>query len=252
MGFSLRSLLGPIGTAAGAVFGLSGMLSAKDAEKAQREAAAQSINEQRRQFDLNRADFAPYREAGAASLSQLQGLMNNGDLTRRFTTDDFYNDPVAQLSMQYGLDQGIRGLNNTFGAAGNQHSGAALKALTRFGTDYGSQQAGQAQQRFVNDQTNLYNRYANLAGLGQTATNATANLGANTANQISNTLQGLGNARGASAIAQTNAMNQGVGNYLNYSLGQQYLGMLPGLGGGSVGGMPAGLGYGNNDFDWAM
>ena len=53
---------------------------AKDAAKAQAGATDAAIQEQSRQFDLNREDaqqtrndFAPYREAGTSALGTLQG-----------------------------------------------------------------------------------------------------------------------------------------------------------------------------------
>ena len=51
--------------------GVASSRAADKASKAQRGAADASIGEQRRQFDLTRADFAPYREEGARALDRL-------------------------------------------------------------------------------------------------------------------------------------------------------------------------------------
>lgn len=48
-----------------------GYLSSQNAADAQSAAAAGGIGEQRRQFDLNRADLAPYRSAGQSALQAL-------------------------------------------------------------------------------------------------------------------------------------------------------------------------------------
>jgi len=146
--------------------------------------------------------------------SDPQSVMD-APLNRKFTVSDFYNDPVTQLSMQFGLDQGRKAIDLGAGAAGLRNSGATLKALTKFGTDYAGQQAGASRGRFVNDQDNLFNRLSGVAGTGQSATNATANAGLNTASGIAGTLSNTGtnlsnlysaqgNARGAAAIAGGN------------------------------------------------
>ena len=69
----------------------------------------------------------------------------NADLTRQFTEADLAADVPFQKGMQFGLDQGTKGINERAIANGGYDSGATLKALTRFGNDYGNQQAGAAQ-----------------------------------------------------------------------------------------------------------
>lgn len=281
---------------------------AGDAADTQAGATAGATQEQRRQFDQNRQDLKPYREAGSAAITRLRDLMGLGTtgggqgalperfnqnyfrtvpeigpglyaapelyntdptfkaaaeamigsgmtasspgakefidnylrenlpagelgapataapsdgygdspLTRKFTLADFWDDPVTKASYQFGLDQGTKALANMAGARGNRNSGAQLKALERFGTDYTGQQAGQSQARYVNDQTNLYNRLAGISGTGQTAANTTAALGTSSANTIGGLMTAQGNARGAAQIAQGNAFGgalSGIGNY---------------------------------------
>jgi hypothetical protein len=106
---------------------------------------------------------------------------------------------------QFRLGEGMKGIDRQVGAMGLRNSGAALKALQRYGQDYASNEFG-----------NVFNRLSGAAGTGQSATNAGAAYGANTANQIGSLYSGLGNARGAAAISGANAiggaLNQ-VGNY---------------------------------------
>lgn len=113
---------------------------------------------------------------------------------------------------QFRLDQGSKAVTNAAGAAGMRNSGATMKALTRYGQDYASNEYG-----------NIYNRLAGTAGLGQTATTNTAGFGANTAANIGNIYTGLGNARGASAIAQGNAYAGGLNTIGNYYTQNQML-----------------------------
>lgn len=220
----------PWGAIAGAVIG--GVMqsgAASDAASAQQQASDASIAEQRREYDQNRADMAPYTAAGqgaVTTLGQRLGITgdpnaaNYGDLNKQFTVGDFYNDPVAQLSMKYGLQQGTQGINRMAAAQGGLNSGATLKALERFGTDYAGSQAGDAYSRFMNNQNTVYNRLAGVAGTGQTAATNTAQMGQNTATNIGNTITAQGNARGAASIASGNAWGNAFNTIGNY-YGQQ-------------------------------
>lgn len=133
-----------------------------------------------------------------------------GDLNKKFTLEDFWSDPVTMASYKQGLDQGTKKLENIGGASGMSKSGAQLKALTRFATDYTGNQAAGSYGRFYGDQDRIYNRLAGVAGTGQTATTAGAGFGQNTANNISQMLTAQGNARGASAIAGNNAWSNAL------------------------------------------
>lgn len=135
-----------------------------------------------------------------------------GDLTKKFTLADFWDDPVTKASYQQGLDVGTNALMNQAGASGSRNSGGTLKALTRFSTDYTGGQAAGSQARFVGDQNNLFNRLSGVAGSGQVATTNTAQMGQNSANTIGGLLSAQGNARGAAAIAGGNALSGGIQN----------------------------------------
>lgn len=145
-----------------------------------------------------------------------------GELMRDFTMADRDADPVYQSGLQFGLQQGVQGLERQASAGGMQLSGATLKALTRFGNDYGTTKAQGAYDRFNQNKTTKYNRLAGISGTGQTATNQIAQLGQNyagsvgannmnTANIIGANTIGAGNARAASYLSQ----GQSWGNALN-------------------------------------
>jgi hypothetical protein len=71
-----------------------------------------------------------------------------------------------------------------------------------------------------------------VAGIGQTATTNTASLGAQTAGNISGMLTAEGNARGAAAIARSNAMGGAVNQVGNQIYGQYTLDRILGPRGG--------------------
>lgn len=208
-----------------------------------------------RAIDEEMARQAAGRFVPGAAASGTTGYQMFGDspLLRRFTVGDFWADPVTQLGLQFGLSEGVKGINRMAGARGMRDSGSTLKALTRFGTDYTGQRAGESYNRFVGDQTNVYNRLAGLAGTGQTAATTTAGLGANTSNNIANLLSSGGNARGAAAIAGGNAMSGAAGSISNYFANQGLLNRLnnPGGSGGSDYGTLYNLAYGRGgDYNY--
>lgn len=164
-----------------------------------------------------------------------------GDLLRKFTMEDFQNDPVSKASFDFGLSEGEKAVQRMFGARGLSRSGAAVKAASRFATDYTGTKAGESQARFVADQTNTYNRLAGVAGTGQTAANTVANAGTNMANNVSGLLSSEGNARGAAAIARTNAIGGAINQVGNQIYGQYTLDRVLNRGGitGASGGATA-------------
>ena len=222
------------------VSGYLGAESAEDASYAQSQAAKAATEEQRRQYDLAREDYAPWREAGSSAVSRLSQLLGldggSGELNKKFTIADFMNDPVTKLSYQSGLDLGTQAIDRMAGARGSRNSGATLKELTRFGTDYTGQKAGESYSRFYGDQDRQYNRLAGVSGTGQTATSNLAQLGGQAASNIGNITTGLGNARGAAAIAQGNIWGGAAQNIGNWYSQNQMLNRILGSGGGqSVG-----------------
>ena len=143
-----------------------------------------------------------------------------GSLNKRFTVGDFYADPVTELGLQFGLDEGRKGLERMAAARGRLNSGETLKALTKFGTDYTGTKAAESYNRFYADQDRIFNRLSGVSGTGQTASTNTASLGAQTAATVGGLMSALGNARGAAAIGGANAYGGALGNIGNY-LGQQ-------------------------------
>lgn len=229
---------GPLGGAIGGALGgaLDSSTGNSDARQSTQAATDAAIAEQRRQFDLTRSDYAPYRAAGTQALSQLQTDMN-----APVTAADVMADP----GYQFGLDQGTRALNQRIAASGGRVSGASLKAASRFGTDYAGTGYGAAYQR----RQDRLNRLAAIAGIGQTATSGSAAAGANTGNQISSLLSSQGNATGSSQIAN-GSIWANTGNQLAALLSRNQGGSGYGSGGsqgyftqwGSGGGFGSGTG----------
>ena len=189
----------------------------RQASEAQAQSQSESIAFQQRQADQARADQAPWRAAGEAALGKLTAVPD-------FTGASLQSSP----GYQFGLSEGMKGVTNSAAARGGLLSGAALKAASRYNSDYAGTKFNDA---FNQDAANK-NRLASIAGVGQTAAGQMANssnaLGSNvgngminTGNQIAGNTIGAGNARASGYLAQGNALtgaiNQGVSAWNNYN-----------------------------------
>ena len=170
--------------------GVSSSRAAKKAARATREGTDASIAEQRRQYDLSRADFQPWRQAGQNALNQLAD-----------PTANFYASP----DYEFRRGEGMRDIGNQFAARGS--GGNAMKALAGYNSNLASGEFG-----------NWFNRTFAQAEAGRGATGTTAQLGANAANNISGAYMNQGNA--LASISQNkyaninNQIQGGIGNYL--------------------------------------
>lgn len=202
MPFASAAVIGGVVAAAGAV-GAAAISSnaSKNAAKSQANASAAANQEQQREYDQTRADYAPYREAGTNALTHLNGLMADPSQATK--------DP----SYAFGMSQGTQAIDRSAASGGSLYSGATLKALERYGQDYAGTK--------LNEQ---YNRYANIAGLGQVATSGTTAAGTNAANQIGNNLTSLGNAQAANSLNQGNIWSNAANQLSSYGKNNNWFG----------------------------
>ena len=164
-------------------------------------AANMANDHQRYMYDQNRKDQEPWMNVGRNALKQ----MYDGTLYNNFKMSDFQKDPGYQFRM----DEGVRALENSAAAKGSLNSGATLRALTEFGQNLASNEYNNAYNRFNADRDQRYNKLANLAGAGQTATSNVGAAGqAYSSNYGSNLMAGQ-QARSAGRIGQWNDINQG-------------------------------------------
>ena len=144
--------------------------------------------------------YAPYSQFGQQSLNALAGAMGlgggNGYLMRQPTQAELQMDPGYAFRFQ----EGQRGLERQMAAGGLGGSGAALKAATRFGQDMGSQEYGNAYNRFMANRANqmaLLQGGVNTGfGAAQGIGNASIGAGTNLANVYGNTGQQIAASQG--------------------------------------------------------
>lgn len=163
--------------------------------------------------------------------------------TRSFGLADFQQDPGYQFRM----NQGTEAIQNSAAARGGLFSGNTGRALAEYGQNFASNEYQNAYNRYNNDRSTNFNRFASLAGLGQTATRDVAQMGMNSAqNQANYGMQGA-NARAAGQMGQANAWVGGINGAANAY--QQYNMMNQGGGWGGGYGGTNDRGGGSN-YDW--
>lgn len=185
------------------VGGVAQGVAGSKAAKAQKKAADQQVEEQRRQYDQTRADYAPWRQTGGSALARLAseyGLSTgatpgNAPVSSQFTASPGY---------QFRLNEGIKAAERSASARGLLGSGTALKSIQRYGEGLAASEYG-----------DYWNRLAGLAGVGQAATSGTAAAGQNAVNGISQAYQNAGNARASSYANTGSAINSGINNALS-------------------------------------
>ena len=187
---------------------------AESASQLQYEATSDAAKQQREMFDILNAQQAPYREAGYGALNQINTMLPQ--FTKEFTSADLIKnlDPSYQFMLQQGL--GATGQAMNVGGGGSNVD----LARQRFAQEYAKSGAQQAFNNYQSQQSNIYNRLSNLAGIGQAAQSQANTLGSNTANALSQLGIGGASALGAGQVGAANAMAGaygGIGNALTLS-----------------------------------
>lgn len=162
--------------------------SAKKAAKAQVKAAQLGVDELHRQFDLTRADLAPWRQVGGAAIQAGADMLKPG------------YDYTASPSYQFRLGEGNRAIEGSAASKGTLMSGGTLKDIDRF-----------SQGLAASDFGDSFNRQMAIAGGGQQAATAGAQLGQQTAGGIADLYTQMGNAKASGYIGQSNAIGNTIG-----------------------------------------
>ena len=182
---------------------------ATQASQTQYQATQDAANQQREMFNLLNEQQKPYRESGYQALGKINEMLPT--LTKEFTSADL----IANLdpSYKFMLDQGIgaTGQSMNVGGGGSNVDLAKIK----FAQDYAKTGAQQAYTNFSNQQSNIYNRLANLAGIGQASQAQSNTLGTNTTNALSQLGIGGASALGAGTVGAANAFAGGLSNIGN-------------------------------------
>jgi hypothetical protein len=200
------------GTAASGISGLMGAGAARQAGQEQAQASMMSAIIQAQQADAARAQqqkmyeesvarMEPFRQGGVAATNRMQELYGiggsptaagYGSYAQPFSMADYQADPGYAFRVQ----QGQQAIDRSAAAQAGLQSGAALKAAARFGQEMGSQEYGNAYNRFLQQRELQLRALQGLASPGASMAAQTGQLGVQTGANIANTMLGAGQALG--------------------------------------------------------
>lgn len=183
--------------------------------KAQARAADRATDEQRRQFERQVELQAPFREAGVNALPELIAASRYTP----FSMEQFEQDP----GYAFRLREGLKALDRTAAARGGLLGGNQLRGVTQFGQELASQEYGNAFNRYQAERAARLNPLQSLVGMGQTTASTLAGQAGQLGQSVGANMIGAGNARASGYMGVANALTSGLGQYLNYSQGQDLL-----------------------------
>jgi hypothetical protein len=198
-----------LGLSAGAsvLGGVMGSRASKNAANVQSSATDRATQMQYDMNDRARADSMPWMDAGREALGTLRSMTQaGGEFASPLNVGDVQNEP----GYQFGMGEGLKATGRQLARLQGRNGGATLKALTRFGTDYGATKYNDAWNRANADRGFRYNALANLSGTGQQAVNQITGVGMNTANNAGNLTTSGGAARAAGLVGSANAIGNGL------------------------------------------
>lgn len=217
----------------GGVVGIGGALiqanAAQGAAQTQANALNNSLNMQQGMFNTIQANEQPYIQGGAGAMSELKYLLGEGtpgvngeptssaaggfgSLNAPFTVDQFHKMSPAY---QFDLQQGGQGVLNGDTSGQGALSGAAMKDLISFNSNYANNSFNNAFQQYQTQQNNVFNRLNTLATLGSNAGSNNATNASGFASSMGNTASNIGTANAAGQVGVANAITGGLGNLSN-------------------------------------
>lgn len=198
----------------------------RDAANTQAQAADRAAALQKEMFDEQQRMSAPYREAGVTGQNRLMELLGLGANTGaegygRYSKDFGMSDFQADPGYAFRLSEGQKSLDRQAAARGGLISGGALKAATRYGQDMGSQEYGNAYNRYQTNRSNQLAPLGSLMASGQAAAaGAAANAGQYGTNAGNLMVQG-GQAQAAGQLGAGNTINNALGTMASAYQNQQ-------------------------------
>lgn len=217
----MSAVAAAIGGAA-VIGGASTIIAGQNAANAQSQAADRANQFASTQTQEMQQRAEPWRETGVFANNLLTQGIDSGDLTRKFTMNDFHQDP----GYQFQLGQGQLAMQRSAAAAGMLNSEGTQQRLNDYSQGMANTSYQQALQNFTNNQQQRYNMLSGLSGSGLNAATG-QNLAATNYMKTGNeNMLGQGSAMAAGAVAQgngiANAVNNGANQFMNYNAMSKY------------------------------
>jgi len=176
-------------------------LASNKASKTAKQTAETNNALQRDIYAQNQGALSPYMEAGKPATSAIQSLLGlSGDPTAQ---QGAFNQWRNATGYQDQFAEGQRAVTGSLGRAGLLDSGAAQKALTKYGQSQANQSFG-----------SYYNMLAGQQQVGLAGASALAGVGQNYANSVSNNNNYASEVQSNSALANAGILN----NFLSQGL----------------------------------
>lgn len=228
------------GTIASGVGSVLGAGAAYSGAQMQADAAKQAAANQMSMFNTINNQLQPQRGAGYQSLNQIRSMLpgqyttydetgkpvgtaqGTDYLTRQFTPQDLQAGLAPNY--QFMLNQGQQQTQRQANLAGGAMGGNALRALQDYTQNYAGNAYQNAFQNFNTQRTGIYNTLAGIAGIGQNATNTSANAGQAATTAAGQLGVGSAAAQAAGLTGAANALQGGVQNYQQNQILQAILG----------------------------
>jgi hypothetical protein len=187
----------------------------KSAAQTQADAAGRSQDQLLAAGQEAKEGYTPYTDIGKTALSDI--TKQSPYFQQQFTNKDL--NSYLSPGYEFRLGQGQRANMMASNATGGAVSGNALKSLQDYSQNFASGEYANAFNQFQTQRTNIYNQLSDIAKMGLTGQQGTANAILGTGTNIASITSGLGNAQAASQIGQANAISgavQGAGNAASY------------------------------------
>lgn len=217
-----------------------GALASYSGAQMQADAAKQAAANQMSMFNTINNQLQPQRGAGYQSLNQIRSMLpgqyttydetgkpigtaqGTDYLTRQFTPQDLQAGLAPNY--QFMLNQGQQQTQRQANLAGGAMGGNALRALQDYTQNYAGNAYQNAFQNFNTQRTGIYNTLAGIAGIGQNATNTSANAGQAATTAAGQLGVGSAAAQAAGMTGVANAVQGGLQNYQQNQILQAVLG----------------------------
>jgi len=151
------------------------------------------------QYKTTQGYLDPYSKAGGSALDQLSRYTGEGGKwNKNFEMSDFQEDPGYAFRLQ----QGQQALERSAASKGRFQGGGMLKALTDYGQNMGSQEYGNAFNRFQTEKGNQYSQLMGLANIGYGASGQQAGYSQNYGDMLGRSAEEIGAIRSAEKLGQ--------------------------------------------------
>lgn len=208
---------GLFASAAGGLIGSGMQASAAESAAAQQAAASRyAADLQKQMFDIQNAQYAPYRQAGYGALTRV------GELLPSLTTPVTEAEIKGLPGFDFAIKQGVGAARQTANVGGGGSN--VDRAAQKFAIDY---TLGTAMPQVLAQRQNIYNTLAGIAGIGQVAQGQTSQMAQNVAGNIGQAAIGGATALGAGGIGAANAMAGGIGGIGNAAMMYSLLNRQP-------------------------